>query len=158
MILKISDLKDNFYNKKFQVPVDYLPERGTRYKENNIKCVFTSEKYRDGFKIFGEITAKIELECVKCLSKLIFTTVTPAKVVINNKKKDNEELIKIKNNIVDLGDYLSDAIALSSPDYPVCSDLCKGLCYNCGINKNDKSCACKIDKKADVWDDIKSII
>ena len=36
MILKISDLKDNFFNKKFQVPVDYLPERGTRYKENNI--------------------------------------------------------------------------------------------------------------------------
>ena len=67
-------------------------------------------------------------------------------------------MIKIKNNIVDLGDYLSDAIALSSPDYPVCSDLCKGLCYNCGINKNDQSCACKIDKKADVWDDIKSII
>lgn len=158
MILKISDLKDNFFNKKFQVPVDHLPEKGTRYKENNITCVITSEKYRDGFKIFGEITAKIELECVKCLSKLMCTSVIPVKIVINNKKKDNEELIKVKDNIVYLGDYISDVIALSSPDYPVCSDSCRGLCSRCGINKNDKTCSCKIHKKTRVWDNLKNIV
>tara|TARA_Y100000768_G_C23844179_1_gene617652 strand:+ start:92 stop:568 length:477 start_codon:yes stop_codon:yes gene_type:complete len=158
MILKISDLNDKFFNRKFRVPVDHLPERGIRYKENNIKCVFTSEKYGYGFKIFGEITAKIELDCVKCLSKLIFTSVVPAKVVINNNKKDNKELIKIKNNTVDLGDYLSDAIALSSPDYPICSDFCRGLCSRCGINKNEQSCSCKIQKKTHAWDSLENII
>lgn len=158
MILKISELNDNFFNKEFQVPADYLPDKGIRYKENKIICVFTSEKYRDGFKIFGKITAKIELKCVKCLSNLTFTSVIPAKVSINSKKKDNEELIKVKNNTIDLGEYVSDMIALSSPDYPVCGDFCKGLCSRCGININEQSCSCKIQKKTHAWDNLENII
>ena len=39
MILKISELNDNFFNKAFQVPADYLPDKGIRYKENKTLLV-----------------------------------------------------------------------------------------------------------------------
>jgi len=162
MILKISDLEENFYSKEFHISVDSLPIRDTTYTENVITCIFTSEKEGNGFRLHGEISAKVEIECVRCLSKLVFASPIPVEIMVDRKyiydKEDKRELIKIKNNYIDIGNYLADTIALSKPDYPICSNVCKGLCYDCGINKNDQSCACKIDKKSNVWDDIKSII
>ena len=162
MILKISDLEENFSKKEFQISVDSLPKRDTTYKEDSITCIFTSEKDGDGHRLYGEIKAEIEIECVRCLSKLVFASHIPAEVMVNRKyildKKDNRELIKPESSYIELGNYLADAIALSKPDYPICSDVCKGLCYNCGINKNQHSCACKIYKKTNVWDDLKRII
>ena len=74
MILKISDLKDNFFNKKFQVPVDYLPERGTRYKENNrngiikplvILVDFSNNSPVDNHQYSKEQFASILFDCMK---------------------------------------------------------------------------------------------
>ena len=44
---------------------------------------------------------------------------------------------------VDLTADVREAMLLLFPAYPLCSVECKGLCPQCGINYNEKSCKCK---------------
>ncbi len=44
---------------------------------------------------------------------------------------------------VDLTEDIREAIILTFPSYPVCRTECKGLCPQCGANKNEGECQCK---------------
>lgn len=44
---------------------------------------------------------------------------------------------------VDLTADIREAIMLAFPSYPVCSQDCKGLCPQCGTNRNERVCACR---------------
>ena len=163
MILKISELDSGFKKKIFDIPTDVLPERGTIFKDKVIKCVFTVKKIQSGFKLFGDIDTKIEIQCIKCLQIMDLPSNIPANIIISNNIdniNDNQELIALKSNTeqIDIGNAIADIIELSKPSYPICYDNCKGLCTVCGINKNEKSCTCKIQKDITVWDNLKNII
>ncbi|UCF77743.1 MAG: DUF177 domain-containing protein [Candidatus Eiseniibacteriota bacterium] len=43
---------------------------------------------------------------------------------------------------LELGPCVREAIVLSLPMKPLCSDDCKGLCPVCGANLNENSCTC----------------
>jgi len=163
MILKISELDSSFKKKIFNIPTDVLPERGTIFKDKVIKCVFTVKKIQSGFQLFGDIDTKIEIQCIKCLQIMDLPSNIPANIIISSNIdniNDNQELIALKSNTeqIDIGNAIADIIELSKPSYPICYDNCKGLCTVCGINKNEKSCTCKIQKDITVWDNLKNII
>ncbi len=43
---------------------------------------------------------------------------------------------------IDLGSFLQEVIALAFPVQPVCREECRGLCPQCGADRNTESCEC----------------
>ena len=43
---------------------------------------------------------------------------------------------------VELADVLEEAVRLEFPPRFVCNEECRGLCPNCGVNRNRESCSC----------------
>ena len=42
-----------------------------------------------------------------------------------------------------LDDFIRETIVMNIPDKILCTEECKGVCSNCGVNFNDSSCDCK---------------
>jgi uncharacterized protein len=47
-----------------------------------------------------------------------------------------------KGDEIDLGQLMREQFYLSLPMKPLCSPDCKGLCPQCGINRNRETCTC----------------
>jgi len=55
----------------------------------------------------------------------------------------DEDLYPIApDDTIDLGPMARDAIVLELPMAPLCRDDCKGLCPQCGANRNEGDCGC----------------
>jgi uncharacterized protein len=49
---------------------------------------------------------------------------------------------------LDLGEMVREQLNLALPMRPLCQDACKGLCPQCGTNRNHATCACDVK-----WED-----
>jgi uncharacterized protein len=57
-----------------------------------------------------------------------------------------------------LDDLVREAIILSLPLKPLCSEECKGLCPICGTDLNKSHCHCVIEKTDPRWDMLKGLL
>jgi uncharacterized protein len=53
------------------------------------------------------------------------------------------DVFPFDGEIVDLEPLLREQFVLAIPFAPLCREDCKGLCAQCGINKNTESCKCE---------------
>jgi uncharacterized protein len=58
---------------------------------------------------------------------------------------------------VELNDVLREFILLTLPMQRVCSEDCKGICPECGQNRNQKECACLGAAADDRWAALKHL-
>ncbi len=52
---------------------------------------------------------------------------------------------------LELEDLLREQVLLALPMQRVCSDVCKGICPVCGVNRNETECGCKLESRDDRW-------
>jgi len=52
---------------------------------------------------------------------------------------------------LDLGPALREQVALALPAFPQCRDECRGLCPQCGVNRNETDCECGEATGDDRW-------
>ena len=165
MKIKLSDIKSGFQNKFFDIPTDSIPNRGTTFKSDNIKCTLSANVLeRNKFKLKGEIETAILNECVKCLKLFNSKVASVIDFLVVDKFNDHvrvkgEEIIEILNSDdeFDISTIIADIIELENPIKPLCDNECLGLCDICGINKNDISCDCKIEKDSGLWENLKKL-
>jgi uncharacterized protein len=55
---------------------------------------------------------------------------------------DEIEILPENSKEIDISKTIHDVFILNRPIRLLCSDTCKGLCINCGINLNKKTCDC----------------
>jgi uncharacterized protein len=84
--------------------------------------------------VSGSLRLKAEVQCVKCAELF------EVEVVESNYTFDAE--VDEKSEQVDLTEDIREAIILAFPSYPVCRDGCKGLCPQCGADRNRGECDC----------------
>ncbi len=58
----------------------------------------------------------------------------------------NEEI-----SFLDLTNEIREVIILNLPAYPRCSESCKGLCPQCGVDLNKSGCECKTEHGDNRW-------
>jgi uncharacterized protein len=58
---------------------------------------------------------------------------------------------------LELNDILREFVLLALPMQRVCSEQCKGICPECGQNRNQKECACRAAAVDDRWAALKSL-
>lgn len=114
---------------------------------------FTVHKNKDQFRLAGRVRTTIELSCCRCLTEypmavdeafdILFLphaeTRPDAEVEIED---DDLSSAYYREQVIDLGQLMQEQIYLAVPMKPLCSERCRGLCPQCGINLNMGSCAC----------------
>ena len=165
MKIKLSDIRSGFQNRFFDIPTDSIPNRGTKFKSDNINCTLSSNMLqKNKFKLKGKVKAEIIYECVRCLKLFNSKISLPIDISLVDKLKNNdtikdEDIVEILNSDdeFDIGSLLGDIIELDNPIKPLCNNECLGLCTVCGINMNEISCNCKIEKGYGLWKELKKL-
>lgn len=107
-----------------------------------------------GVRVSGSLSAQLEVGCVRCLAAFPFDIeqefeVSYRRAVADGGDLDAEldesdlDLDYYGDEGIDLQQLLGEQLLLSLPMKPLCQKDCKGLCSQCGINLNNKTCDCK---------------
>ncbi|MDE7242669.1 MAG: DUF177 domain-containing protein [Oscillospiraceae bacterium] len=57
--------------------------------------------------------------------------------------EDQDEIIRLENGTVDVGELARTAYILEMDSKTLCSEDCKGICPGCGVNLNLAACTCQ---------------
>jgi uncharacterized protein len=123
------------------------------------------------FTVAGTARTRLELECGRCLDpfELPFDAAfelryvpepkhpVPAQAGADRTAEDDDgrELGEddlatafYRDGMLDVVELLREQFQLALPMKPLCSEACRGLCPECGTNRNRNECAC-----APAWED-----
>ena len=123
-----------------------------------------SRKGRNVFVDF-ETEGLLNAVCCRCLEVFPCPVSGEGHLVLSPEGEDGDESFDgvldrdyYDGKSIDLGLILAEEIALVAPVNPLCSTSCKGLCYLCGQNLNDKECGCvraPCDERLPILKDVK---
>ena len=89
----------------------------------------------DELLVQGSLEVTATLSCSRCSASYELEVQEPAYFY--------DQQIDQTTESVDLTEDMRVAIILAFPSHPVCGVDCKGLCPQCGVNKNMNECNCK---------------
>ena len=119
-------------------------------------------------RIRGRVLVEMETECDRCLetTRIPFDSVFDLFYRPSSAEPEAEE-VKIdegeaeigffEGQGVDLKDVLREHVILSLPMQRVCSEACKGICPECGQNRNLADCHCEKKATDDRWSALKNL-
>ena len=97
------------------------------------------------------IETELELNCSRCLDTFIYPIDIDIEERFTNNKElqDEEGIIFVEGDTLDLSLIVENSIISTLPIKRLCKEDCKGLCPECGVNKNVENCNC-IDYDVDI--------
>lgn len=108
-----------------------------------INLDFKAESVDDGVLITGIVRSHAEGECGRCLEQVemeidqrfqeLFLYASRA----SDNPDEDDELFFLDGDVADLEIPIRDAVILSMPINPICSQDCEGLCAECGEKWRD---------------------
>ena len=148
MIVLRSDLLTGFKNKLFEIELK-TTDNNLVFENNKLACELSSTTSKYGFKISGFIFNNIVNCCDRCLKEYVLNDKIKISFLISNQKNDNNignyDVLYLSNKSVrvNLKNTLLEILFVEVPFKKLCSNNCKGICLNCGINLNNEPCSCK---------------
>lgn len=70
---------------------------------------------------------------------------------VNHAGEQDEDFYISRNHILDLTDAARQYFDINAPMRPVCTEQCKGICLVCGVNRNERECACQENQIDPRW-------
>jgi uncharacterized protein len=113
--------------------------------------------HRSGKEIFfhGRVSGTAIGHCARCLEPYSLTlnsdfsfVLVPKSPLPGEMELDAEDLDLsfYEGEEIDVSPLVLEQIILSLPTRPLCQENCKGLCPQCGINRNNDSCTCVAER------------
>ncbi len=116
----------------------------------------------------GQAVTEARLECSRCLEPYTATLrgeidfsiqeVADVAAVSRDEALDNELLVAAGSSEIDISGPVREALLLGAPLKPLCRDDCRGLCPICGVNRNEETCECKVEKTDPRWDALRDLL
>lgn len=119
------------------------------------------ELYADGTHAFaaGDFEGHVVVACSRCVNPMslpiqetLRVTFTPSKDVPSDEPEPEDEGAEVAEDdldvfpydgeVIDLEPLFREQFVLAVPFAPLCKEDCKGLCPQCGIDRNTGTCAC----------------
>lgn len=120
-------------------------------------------KMGEDLYVEGEARGTFECACSRCLARYRHALREPFRIVLEPASgrvpTDPEGAESLAHDGVFLGDeldagwyngpqidltrYLREVVALGLPVQPLCREDCRGLCPQCGVDRNKESCDCR---------------
>lgn len=134
--------------------------------EKPIKVEIKVAKSQDQLICRGKVQTSVKLECSRCLAPYDKDLSSDLDFVIDlsgnsaGVKSEEEDYFFVDSNATffEIDDLVREAIILSLPLKPLCSEDCKGLCPICGTDLNRSQCSCVKEKTDSRWDQLKGLL
>ncbi len=72
-------------------------------------------------------------------------------------KADFQQVFSSDLKEIDISNDIQEVVYIDLPITPVCKEDCKGLCSNCGKNRNELECKCEFASMDSKWDGLNRI-
>jgi uncharacterized protein len=119
-------------------------------------------------RIEGKVVAPVTMECSRCLKtfhdelagefeivvrRLKMGEQPPSDIAPSGEQVDTDDIIFLpyNENELEISQHVLDALVLSAPVKPLCSEQCRGLCPICGNDLNEGDCSCGRAPVDDRW-------
>lgn len=99
------------------------------------------EAFIGGLTVKGLVRAPFEGRCRRCLGPALGHLAAVVDEVCTD-DPDLEFEYVTGTDFLDLEPIVHDACILELPLAPLCRDDCRGLCPECGVNRNQETCTC----------------
>jgi uncharacterized protein len=114
---------------------------------------FDVYKDREQFHLVGRVQTTAEMACSRCLEPYRIEVEAPfdlryqprtegAKDSEREVQEDDFSAAYYEDETIDLGQLMREQFYLQLPMKPLCTAECRGLCSQCGINRNKATCDC----------------
>jgi len=114
----------------------------------------------------GEVSGKARGNCGRCLESyplevtqefsLVLTPATPLTGEIELAPGDLTQSF-YEGTEIDLTPLMYEQIMLALPTRPLCGEECRGLCPQCGTNRNSGQCACVVESGDPRWSALRNL-
>jgi len=157
MEIKVSEIPEEGLGIEFTEEPGSLSGLGEGVKAlSRALARFSLKKVGSTVFLTGDVDGKIELVCARCGKSYPLAVGASLKLDINElsalAKEDEKELSSgdldvefYQDDTIDLSSILREQLILQVPMKPLCSENCKGLCPQCGQDKNVAECSCSPD-------------
>lgn len=97
------------------------------------------------FHLDGELEAKLELVCARCLERYQLSLHVPLdeNYAKSGTKEEEEDWRRFQGDEIELDEAIEEELNLNLPLRGLCDNNCQGLCPICGKNRNLEKCNCK---------------
>ncbi len=134
--------------------------------QDPVTVELTITKSQDQLICRGKTRAGVQLECSRCLkeyqqnlcSDLVFVVDLSGEPKQEASEEDGYFLADPAATDFEIDDLVREAILLSLPFKPLCSEDCKGLCPLCGTDLNRSRCRCVRDGVDPRWDQLRGLL
>jgi uncharacterized protein len=94
------------------------------------------ESVHDGILATGEVDSTAIADCSRCLEPLKLAVEVDFQELFAYSLEQEDDFL-VQDEKIDLEQAITDAVVLSLPFKPVCSEDCLGLCSECGVKMAD---------------------
>ena len=118
-------------------------------------------------EVSGELHTKAAIACGRCLKEVqLPIDVEFAERFARSVAWRNEEHHELSTEDLDLGlvddaveleDLVKEEILLALPGHVLCNENCKGICPNCGADRNLAACGCQSREVDARWEKLKDL-
>lgn len=116
----------------------------------------------EGVLVYGELDARAKVECTRCLTPFYEPIVIELEDIISLPGADltSERPVRVnEDGWVDLAPLVREYAWLGLPASPVCKPDCKGICPQCGGNRNLGECECEDVERTDPrWEALRELV
>ncbi len=140
------------FSRTFQ-PGDIGPDEEAYRIVAPVQLDFDIHKDKDRFRLEGTVKTELELSCSRCLEPFRMPVDAafdlrfhPAAEMSQDQDREvpdaDLETSYYRDDLIDLNELMREQFFLALPMKPLCQDGCRGLCPQCGTNRNGEGCQC----------------
>lgn len=119
-------------------------------------------------RVKGELNVEMEADCDRCLEPVRIPVKTEFDLFYRPTIHDSHlhevaideaesEMGFYEGGGLELGDVLREHVLLTLPMQQICSEACRGICPQCGKNRNQGDCGCEVKPADDRWSALQSM-
>lgn len=117
-------------------------------------------------RVEGRLNVKMSAQCDRCLESTTIPVDRSFDLVYMPTDESRGGEVEIDEAAIEVGyydgpgielnDVLREVVLLALPMQLICSEACKGICPNCGENRNLRDCGCQPEPLDDRWSKLKN--
>jgi uncharacterized protein len=134
---------------------DILKRQATYAPKEPGRLVAHLTRRDDVVVVQGDAYLALEARCSRCLQPVPVQVHTPLEVTMvprhaapgpdagGELTEDDVGIATYEGHEIDVGGVVRDEVLLELPMQALCQEACKGLCPQCGCNRNAEACNCQ---------------
>ncbi len=154
MEIRLIDIGKEFSNYRYEIFPQDLKRLDKRYAFEKIRCDFRLRIEGEILLFRGGYETTFAAPCDYCLTSSLFDLKREFELDLipeeSQSEPQNDVEIQLnsrntdyyRGSEIDATRYFEDQILLDLPISVICADSCRGICTQCGANRNVSDCTC----------------